>query len=511
MRKFRFKVFLFVLTIATVYAACRKTDQSADKPLAEGIESRFFSRHASANPLVKAITAFAKKENEKYSFVERMVKQIGYPQWDKAIIISGARSDKISGRSAEDSIELTYIPFVRDSQNYVNATLAVAITPDDTAFKILCDWQYGDTAATGMSKKEFALTIINLNNAVFGNRMFEVQDSTIFEGNPQYLKLNAASNNRHTPLNRLSLVSYTYSYSICWTEWVPLYEGQVVGCLPGPNCPFYTEHEYCIDITWTVGGEGGSGGSGGGGGGSGSGGGWIPSENPNPCGVAARTQLQEGCGPGWVPGGGSGGGSIPPPAATIDSMLTKYSIAVNPKSDSIFTLSMTNHEEWGCILVRNSSNAVYAKNCTTAHNPEYVRQNRTIAAGERIIAELHTHPDTSSNPLERDGPSADDLWGLRNNTRDRYTLFVDCGDERFALVIENTDSAMAFLNRHTLTQLVTVHYSISTSITSPSWVLNWRNATKQSIIQILGRSANSGIGFYISSNTEKTTYIKLNP
>lgn len=49
MQKFRFRIFLFILVAATVYAACRKTDQSLHQSNAVNHKDRFFSRHASAD------------------------------------------------------------------------------------------------------------------------------------------------------------------------------------------------------------------------------------------------------------------------------------------------------------------------------------------------------------------------------------------------------------------------------------------------------------------------------
>lgn len=316
MKRFKFHVFIFLLAGAVLYAACRKTDREAYSSPPENKESRFFADHASADPLVQSINHFVKTQNETYHFVDKMIDKIGYPIWDKVITVSGNTAASVVG----DTVQLTFIPFVRDSQNRVNATLAVATTPTDTSFRIVCDWQYRDPAATGMSEKNMALTMMQLDEAVFGNRLFTITDSTLFDNKTKFVKLKEGTSNKVPITGPASLVTYIYSYTICWTEYRDKYQGQLHGCYPGQlNCNEYNEIEQCITVSWelgggtgTGGGTGGTGGTGGGtggGGGSGTGGGWVP---PDPdCGEASfsgggtKNNVTGNCEPGWVPGGGS--------------------------------------------------------------------------------------------------------------------------------------------------------------------------------------------------------------
>ena len=48
----------------------------------------FFSNNAPVNPLVKAMNMFLQRQNDTLKYVEKTVKQIGYPIWNKAIIFS---------------------------------------------------------------------------------------------------------------------------------------------------------------------------------------------------------------------------------------------------------------------------------------------------------------------------------------------------------------------------------------------------------------------------------------
>jgi hypothetical protein len=223
MSKFGFRVLLIGLIAAGVYTACRKTDQTVRINDTTDKKARFFTDKQSGDPLVQAITQFAKQENDKYNYVEHLITKIGYPQWNRAITVAGAAAAK-QGRNADDSVNITYVPFVRDSQNYVNATLAVTTAPGDTAVRIFCDWQYNDTAATGLAKDKFALTLMNLDRAVFGNRLYQLTDTTIFANNVRYIKLNPSINtNRGSLPVHSSLQEWIYTYTICWTDYVPLY------------------------------------------------------------------------------------------------------------------------------------------------------------------------------------------------------------------------------------------------------------------------------------------------
>jgi hypothetical protein len=112
MQKYRFKLFLFVLVAATIYAACRKTDSQIEKPVSANQESKFFDSHRSADPLEEALVNFIKSKNDKDNFVELVIKRIGFPRWDKAIT-RPAKSRSRNGRIESDSATLTYIPFVR--------------------------------------------------------------------------------------------------------------------------------------------------------------------------------------------------------------------------------------------------------------------------------------------------------------------------------------------------------------------------------------------------------------
>lgn len=180
-RKLRFNVFVFMLFVATFYAACKKNDLKEEKksPLNK-IESRFFNEHQSKDTLIQSIITFIKGQNGKYRNVEKIVSQIGYPYWDKATIVS---KPVVATAIANDSDHITYIPFVRDSEDFVNASLIVRTSTNDTGYKFLCDWQYSsygyDTTATGWNARDVFHIFAQLDNQVFGRNEYKITDENL--------------------------------------------------------------------------------------------------------------------------------------------------------------------------------------------------------------------------------------------------------------------------------------------------------------------------------------------
>lgn len=168
-----FLFFLFSIIFTTL--SCRKTDKIEDLKAPEvvtinNIENRFFNEHTSSVPSVKNITTYIKEKNDSLQFVNKTVNQIGYPRWDKTIIVA---KPKASGRGNSDSSNTTYyVPFVRDSQNYVNASMIINASATDTTFFYKCDWQYGElqnnNSVISDSAEYFAVFFMMMDKSVFG-------------------------------------------------------------------------------------------------------------------------------------------------------------------------------------------------------------------------------------------------------------------------------------------------------------------------------------------------------
>lgn len=318
----------FILAGLLVYISCRKIDRQPDESTTSSTESKFFSSHPSSDPLVQAINQFVKKENNKYHFVDKLVKQIGYPYWGKSIVISGNKH--IGGRGASDSTNTIFIPFALDSQNVVNASLVINTSPTDTTFHFLCDWQYSDringSPGVDTTAENLAVLFMLLDNNVFGHNRFTITDSSLFANMPKppgytgreiaiNIPPNSGGRYNRTELQTIMVCFYGY---VCGTPSSIACTGEN-GC-DYLNCPtgqcYATATCFDFEVEEGTGGGAGSGsGSGGSGsGGSGTGGGipggpWTPP--PCPGTVAARGAAFYECQPGWNPHPGGGDSTIP--------------------------------------------------------------------------------------------------------------------------------------------------------------------------------------------------------
>jgi hypothetical protein len=114
-----------ILAGITVYVACRKADRQMDRPAAFTENGKFFSNHRTADPTEAAIVDFIKRKNAKSPFIDKVISQIGYPYWDKIMSFKKPLNTSNERGNTGDSASIYYIPFVRDSQSYVNASLMI--------------------------------------------------------------------------------------------------------------------------------------------------------------------------------------------------------------------------------------------------------------------------------------------------------------------------------------------------------------------------------------------------
>jgi len=289
LKRHRFLPLGLILAGLLVYISCRKIDRESDENPSLNSKSKFFTEHAPNKPLVQAINQYFKRLNDKDNFVEKTIKKIGYPRWDKAITVNFSG---VLHRGASDSTELTYIPFVREEDSVVNASLLVQTSPTDTAFKYICDWQYqyeqnGLLEDTEVSAERIAFTLMTLDKEVFGHSKYKLTDSRLFEnyfpdslrGNQSYLELGTQSGNRIS--NRTESMAAPVTFTIYCPSCVSLY--------------WQITYYYNLNgiPTWEF---------------SGGGGGPGNSTPPDCPGIPAyRTEyVADPCEPGWVPIGANG-------------------------------------------------------------------------------------------------------------------------------------------------------------------------------------------------------------
>lgn len=219
-----------------------------------------------------------------------------------------------SGRGSTDTSYTTYfVPFVRGSQNFVNASLVINTSPSDTVFYYKCDWQYSEwqNNANGYSDTamSYAVFFMVMDRAVFGHTKFKITDSLLFRHNNHKavsvwldsLSVGGKGNDYYTPVE-LCQQTTTWGQNCPWLRDGLNCNGPNGTCDNCSVCIEPTTTTYCWTI-WalvvTGGGSGGTGGTGGTGGGGGSGGSQTP-PNCNPTAVKGAN-ANPNCEPGWQP------------------------------------------------------------------------------------------------------------------------------------------------------------------------------------------------------------------
>jgi hypothetical protein len=207
---------------------------------------------------------------------------------------------------------MIYIPFVRDSQDFVNASLILKTTATDTSFTFLHDNQneYGfDTLKTGVwSARNVFHILTNLDRSIFGRTTYKILDNRIFGGDTALQPVATISGATLTPSGKTSqILPVTECIAV---RFCADYRAFRVASTQADDiiCNSPTYSQYCTTYWVDNGLPSGTGGTGGGAvgsGGTGGGTGWTG----NPCppgggGVQPRISVNEPCtggGTGWVP------------------------------------------------------------------------------------------------------------------------------------------------------------------------------------------------------------------
>jgi len=130
--------------------------------------------------------------------------------------------------------------------------------PHDTTHQFLFDWQFRHSVSVGLNGRKQSLLLMNLDKSVFAHKMFKIKDTSAFpmQGSKvNFVSVNSSTGNGRVRFKtnemRMNLLAVTYTVTVCYSYWVPLYQGQLVGCSPGLDCPFYREETSCESISWT--------------------------------------------------------------------------------------------------------------------------------------------------------------------------------------------------------------------------------------------------------------------
>ncbi|TMI71915.1 MAG: hypothetical protein E6H09_11910 [Bacteroidetes bacterium] len=443
---------LFLLAITLIN--CKKADQIVEKTSATARESKFFTNHTPADPLIKSVLGFVKRENEKHQFVNELIKKIGYPYWDKAIV--APRRAGANSRVDSDSTNTIFIPFVLDSAKTVNTTLIVETSPSDTNFLLIADWQYKSrpyaSPSVDSAAENVALLFIMQDRNVFGYDRFTITDSNLFRSlqNSNSAGREIRVGNSGGRLGSQQRVSLDYEVEVCFNTYVcpwPDYCGPHGGC-DYMNCVSSTNPCYLVSsICWTYyydigSGEWSESGDGGPAGG-GSGGGWNNWEPPvceEPTG--GRVNQYEDCGPGWTPPGIDVPIEAENPCDATDAnsgaQATLQFIGLKPtvQQFTAFDPNVTNQaEQYFLVNESNGSNVPGPIQTlpTTGGSLQGVTSNTVMV--------VHTHP-FGGFP----SPSVADCFGLGNfGSNFQMNYVIAFNGSKYAIVISSYSQLQSFV------------------------------------------------------------------
>jgi hypothetical protein len=225
------------LIAVSLNISCRKNDLPIAEKTGLSTETRFINSHRSNDPAEKAIVEYVKRINTQTPFIEETIKRIGYPYWDKTVkhtarssasLVSTFGTRKTHDIGESGNVDIYYVPFVRDSQNYVNASMVIRTTHTDTSISYLCDWQYRTLPNNQQQVKDSAeylsVFFMVLDNKVFGHTQFKIIDQTLFrtgQNTPIEITLNTQTKNpgSHTLSAYVEFcqdVTVSYAQGQCW-------------------------------------------------------------------------------------------------------------------------------------------------------------------------------------------------------------------------------------------------------------------------------------------------------
>jgi hypothetical protein len=487
------KFFVFAF-IAFFLLTCKKSLVN-EKELRElNFEELFFKPPLHPTKEITELISLLKKENDKTGFVNKLPLECGLPIWEKFL---GLKEDNHTVLPTNNNgsyllyiaANTVIVPFSENNTN-LSGLLFITANPDGS-YKISFTSQnelrqnvYDARVSTITVEKKLIL-FIYFENAIWGRTEFLNIPHNIFdktgvthEKGERTIKLVAVQSPQIT--SHYYCIQLTFICTVCWQVSCPL--SQIIQACG------YTEE--------TGGGGGGEGsGSGeGGGGGGGSGGNCnVPFYifRVNPCSI------------------------VPPPDTTsVITKLKNYSLAINRTADSVFQLSMiVPQKEYAFILVKNNQNTIYPKNIKNDNDPDAVTVNWFLQNNETLLAQWHSHQDASTNLNDRPGPSHDDIIALNahgHQTKLHFVSFVDCGNVRFAIVIEDPIKANTFFRNVNFGNFDVYETYMNSLNNNPLRGINYQQAGLEATIAVIGSASSNGIAVYKSTDILKTEYEKKN-
>ena len=226
-----------------------QTDTDSLSPVLE----KFFDTSKVSNAMINSIARKIYRQEKEKPFVEKFVKYAGLPVWIKSMIFKAKPVSTIATRSGrkDSSSNIAFIPLsiVRDST--LHAILRVSITVQDTTFNMLYRWQY---KRKGYEKKEgvnnarqTALLFMRLENVVYGNKVFKINDSLLFRRNDSTINYIHIDNfNSGQDNDRLALIAI----QTCYTEIGPYWDYGAGAGLFIDTAKYLAPYEGSIGTLW---------------------------------------------------------------------------------------------------------------------------------------------------------------------------------------------------------------------------------------------------------------------
>ena len=226
------------VAVSFIINACRK---AGDRNETDAVK-KFQTLPAGVHPSVQQVAGRLNRLNAQTGFLKDFIKRQGIAIWDKALVMPVQNVSTYNRYDSAGKTDRILIPLVMEGTKQVHGALTCTVTEDSVRIWLLDGSQYklynSDSATAGMNGQQLSLILMELDKEVFGHRLFRITDSAAFNipgKKVPFVQLQDSS---------LADRFYLQAFTICFTIFIPLNNGQVVGCPPG-DCPQYEEVTVC--------------------------------------------------------------------------------------------------------------------------------------------------------------------------------------------------------------------------------------------------------------------------
>lgn len=487
----------------------------------------FFDSGNVTDPTILGILASLKAKDERRPFVDRLVSARGIPVWRKAQKVAKTKVSNQQLKSIDfGDTTFVYTPFISTTYENVQGILMSRIIGTDTTYKFISANDYHDypkvTGGNNTNSTDIAELFISFEWEVFDHTSFHIRDyATLFASHIQdssYLFTESVEVAERTCTEATSTIVKICIQTETWDQWrfnQVVDPGEEKNDVAGEECKLYF-FQSTIE-TECSGGGGGSYGHdwgyniGGGTSLASPPGGLYTVNDPHPFvydpddAIKALTNH----GPyanfdGWEPNSGTLLTPVSPGDSLISLAVSTFDSAFNKLMDSSLNLK----KEIAATIVKDPQGNLKLINLVIAPDGMAVEPNFHLPQGYQLLGSFHCHPDSLNNPLDRSAPSWGDIWSLRFTQRQNFFEIVECGNKRFAVVIDDINKAINAENKYDPVQGMSTQADIA-GHTSPG-TANWQEASRLALLQMVGSATTSGISLYQTTDVGKQTFSKFN-